>query len=192
MPGTYTVRLTANATSVTQPLTVVMDPRVKTTAEGLAQQFALSKEMYDGIVSAQNALERVRSIRGQIRERQKSAANTPLTNDLASLDKTAAAVEGESGGGEFGPPQRVEVESLNSISASMRSLLGVLQGADVAPATQTVAAVEDRRRALAGVMSGGPLCSDINAMNAKLKSGGLPAIDASSMSVAAVGSADEE
>ncbi len=193
LPGTYTVRLTANATSVTRPLTVVMDPRVKTTAAGLAQQFALAKEMYDGIVSAQNALQRVRSIRGQIRERQKSAANTALTNDLASLDRTAAAVEGEGGGNEFGPPRRVEVESLNSISASMRSLLGVLQGADVEPATQTVAAVEDRRRALAGVMERWTaFVADVGAMNAKLKSASLPAIDTKAMSNAPIGGGEAE
>src|SRR5205085_10788971 len=37
MPGTYTVRLTANGQSVTQPLIVKMDPRVKTPIDGLRQ-----------------------------------------------------------------------------------------------------------------------------------------------------------
>src|SRR2546426_8679330 len=45
--GRYTVRLTVNGTSYTQPLTLRLDPRVKTSAAGLQQLAALSREMYD-------------------------------------------------------------------------------------------------------------------------------------------------
>ncbi|HEX8171362.1 MAG TPA: glycoside hydrolase [Thermoanaerobaculia bacterium] len=46
LPGTYTVRLTADGRTSTQPLTVRMDPRVKTSAEDLEQQFRLSMKVY--------------------------------------------------------------------------------------------------------------------------------------------------
>jgi len=55
-PGTYTVRLTANGVTKTQPLVVQMDPRVKTSSEGLQQQFALSKQVYDALTRVQAAL----------------------------------------------------------------------------------------------------------------------------------------
>ncbi|HEX6559812.1 MAG TPA: hypothetical protein VF021_10130, partial [Longimicrobiales bacterium] len=42
MPGRYTVRLTVDGTRYEQPLTVRMDPRVKTPMPGLTQQFTLS------------------------------------------------------------------------------------------------------------------------------------------------------
>src|SRR5437879_12753871 len=42
--GAYTVKLTVDGRSYTQPLTVKMDPRVKTPPLGLAQQFILSKQ----------------------------------------------------------------------------------------------------------------------------------------------------
>ena len=42
LPGTYTVRLTVDGATMTQPLVVEMDPRVKTTTQGLQQQFTLS------------------------------------------------------------------------------------------------------------------------------------------------------
>ena len=42
IPGQYTVRLTASGKSYTQPLTITMDPRVKTSAGDLQQQFALA------------------------------------------------------------------------------------------------------------------------------------------------------
>jgi photosystem II stability/assembly factor-like uncharacterized protein len=46
MPGKYTVKLTVDGRTSTQPLTVVMDPRVKASREALAKQFALSKKVY--------------------------------------------------------------------------------------------------------------------------------------------------
>lgn len=47
MPGGYTAVLTANGKSYTQPLALKMDPRVKATTADLAQQFDLSKKLYD-------------------------------------------------------------------------------------------------------------------------------------------------
>src|SRR5205807_2911150 len=46
MPGQYTVVLSVNGKSYSQPLTVQMDPRVKTPNAGLAQQFKLSQQVY--------------------------------------------------------------------------------------------------------------------------------------------------
>ena len=48
-PGRYTVRLTVDGKSYTQPLTLKMDPRVKTPPSGLQQQFTLSKALYDDV-----------------------------------------------------------------------------------------------------------------------------------------------
>ena len=46
IPGTYKVRLTAAGKQLTQPLTVVNDPRSKATAADLAKQAALAREIY--------------------------------------------------------------------------------------------------------------------------------------------------
>ncbi len=45
-PGNYTVVLTVDGKSFTQPLTVQMDPRVKTSAADLQEQFDLSWQLY--------------------------------------------------------------------------------------------------------------------------------------------------
>ena len=42
VPGAYTVKLTVNGTTYTQPLTLKMDPRAKITPLGLTQQFTLA------------------------------------------------------------------------------------------------------------------------------------------------------
>jgi photosystem II stability/assembly factor-like uncharacterized protein len=46
LPGTYTVRLTVDGKTSTQPLIVAMDPRVKTPRAGLEEQFHLSMQVY--------------------------------------------------------------------------------------------------------------------------------------------------
>src|SRR2546430_17465593 len=51
MPGDYTIVLTVNGKSYSQPLTVVMDPRVKTPASILQQQYDLSEQMYNDAVT---------------------------------------------------------------------------------------------------------------------------------------------
>lgn len=56
VPGTYTVKLTVNGQSMTRPLVVKMDPRVKTPLAGLQAQFALSKRLYDAIAKVHDAL----------------------------------------------------------------------------------------------------------------------------------------
>src|SRR5262249_49835355 len=46
-PGKYTVVLTVGGKTYEQTLTLVMDPRVKTSAADLDEQFRLSKQLYD-------------------------------------------------------------------------------------------------------------------------------------------------
>ena len=175
LPGEYTVRLTVDGKVSTQPLRVVMDPRVKTPAEGLAEQFRLSKQMYDGTVRAYAALDGLRSIREQI----KAIGNPPaaVSAVLAEYDKKAAELEGEGGGG-FGGPAPSATESLNSVAFSLRAVMSLLQGADVAPTTQAVAAATDRTNALAEVMKRWDSLrgETLTALNAQLKQAGLPQI----------------
>ncbi|MDE3153920.1 MAG: glycoside hydrolase, partial [Acidobacteriota bacterium] len=61
-PGQYTVRLVVNGRRYTQPLTLKLDPRVKTPAAALAQVAQLSRQMYDGAVAAHTAYERARRL----------------------------------------------------------------------------------------------------------------------------------
>jgi hypothetical protein len=52
MPGTYTARLTVDGAVQTQPLTVRMDPRVKTPRAALQRQHDLSVALYDAMLAA--------------------------------------------------------------------------------------------------------------------------------------------
>jgi photosystem II stability/assembly factor-like uncharacterized protein len=167
MPGDYAVKLTVDGKSHTQPLRVVMDPRVKTPREGLAEQFRLSKEMYDGAARAYTALDRLRGMREQIKAIQSPRANVAAA--LADLDKQAATLEGDA---------NTQGDSLNSVAFTLRTVMSLLQGADVAPTTQAVEAAADRTEALAEVMARWDALrgETLAGVNALLQQAGLPAI----------------
>src|SRR5205807_9866902 len=113
--GEYVVRLTVDGKSMTQPLTVRIDPRVKTPARDLEQQFALSKELYDGVIAANVALEELHALR------------PTLSTDLGAK---ASEIEGESSAEfeySFPRPIGAEKETLTSIAHSMLSLMHMLQ-----------------------------------------------------------------
>ena len=131
-PGQYTVKLTVDGKSYTQPLTLKMDPRVMTPAIGLAQQFTLSKQLYDAIIDAQQTL-------GDIRAKRATNANAAESAALQALEGQA----GGRGAAADGP------DTFNSVIGAMNQLMGLLQGADVMPTTQLVTAVGQRRAALA-------------------------------------------
>jgi photosystem II stability/assembly factor-like uncharacterized protein len=61
-PGRYTVRLIVAGQTYVQPLTLRLDPRVKTSAAGLRQLAALTREMYDLAVSSHAAYTQARAL----------------------------------------------------------------------------------------------------------------------------------
>ena len=191
-PGTYTVRLTVNGKSSTQPITVKMDPRVKTPAAGIAQQSTLSKQMYDGVLDTQAALRELRALRAQVKPLQEKAGQSPIAQALADFDKKAAALEGGGGatgggqrgggggGGGFGPGAGGGGgDTLAGIGGSLTPLMGLMQAADAAPTSQALAAVAERQKALAALMGkwNALKFQDLNTINAQLKTAGLPVIE---------------
>ena len=114
-----------------------MDPRVKTPALGLSQQFTLSKQLYDGITEAEKALSEIRAARSGL------PAGSPRTAALEKLEGQSGGFGGGRGAAATGP------DTFNSLIGSMNQLMNLLQGADVTPTTQLVAAVSERRADLA-------------------------------------------
>jgi photosystem II stability/assembly factor-like uncharacterized protein len=151
LPGKYVVRLTAGGKTQEQPLTVRMDPRVKTLPEDLARQFELSMQCCEGMRQAHEAVEQVRTLRARLKQLQ-GKAGVPA-EALAELDRKAAALAGsERRRGEppmFGPRQ----PGLARVAGEMQRLLHLLQGADAAPTTQAVAACAEAQKALEDLLS---------------------------------------
>jgi photosystem II stability/assembly factor-like uncharacterized protein len=139
MPGKYTVRLTVDGKAYTQPLTVRMDPRIKTPEIDLRRQFEMEAGIVEGMNETFEALQQVRSLRPQVADRAGKAKGA-LANSLKALDKQAAELEGASQGAFFGlAPSGKQPENLSTLNQHFGQLLNVVDSADAAPTTQASA-----------------------------------------------------
>ena len=108
-PGAYTVRLTANGQTLTQPITIKMDPRVKITPE-VQQIFTLTTQMEDNARNAAAAYKEARDLADKVKARPQSAANDALLKQLEEIAPVEAPGAGgggrggRGGGGGFGAP----------------------------------------------------------------------------------------
>ena len=186
-PGRYTVKLTVNGKSYTQPITVKQDPRVKTPALAMQQVYTLSRAAYYGAADALGAEADVASLRAQVTDLRPRAAGA-VADALAAFDKKAAALAGSGGGGAApgrggrggrgaaGPATPPASETLTSVAASLAGVMNLLQSADVTPPATSVAAMTRAQQAAAGVMTRWTALKtvDLPALNAQLKAAGLP------------------
>lgn len=180
LPGRYTVRLTVDGKAYSQPLTVRMDPRVKTPAAGLDQQFALSMQLYNGAKEITEASDQLRSVQQQLKARAASAGQGALVDEIASMDKKLEALGGSQAGmfaffrrGVSGP------DTMMSLRFGLLGLMEGLQAADVSPTAAQIAAVADRRRALANLIEKWTALKnvDLKELNRKLERANLPVVD---------------
>jgi hypothetical protein len=180
LAGSYTVKLTVGGRSYTQSLTIKMDPRVKTSPDGLAQQHAIAMRCYDGLKQVHDALTQVRKLRSQLRDLRSRAAQGALADAINALDRKAGALEGAGGGfrGGGGAGRATSEPSLNVVNGELLGLMGLVEGADVTPTTQVVAASEQVQSTLAGVLSRWSEVKDkdVKALNEQLAKAGLPTL----------------
>ncbi len=176
MPGSYTVKLTVNGQSYSQSLAVKMDPRVRTPLAGLTQQFRVSMQLYDSVREAAKSREEAAAMRKQIAKVKERAG--ALADAVEAFDKKVAELAGAGGGRGFGRFGGGGADTFAGVEGAMAGLLGLVQGADVAPTPQAVAAAEDRRKALAALMEKWrALKPEMAALNIQLKQAGLPEIN---------------
>jgi hypothetical protein len=185
-PGKYTVRLTANGRTVSQPLTVEMDPRIKTSASDLAAQFKLAKQLYDNLLALNAVGEGVRSLRTQLGGLRESAPAGGIKTGIDALNEKLQGLVGAQAAGGFGGGggggrgagggDRVTVAS---VSARARQLFGLVDGVDAAPTAQATVAIDEvlkeahsMNEAWLAIKS-----QDVPALNQQLRAAGLTTID---------------
>jgi photosystem II stability/assembly factor-like uncharacterized protein len=175
-PGAYRVKLTVNGKSYTQPITVKLDPRVKTPPSALNEQFALSQSLYEGIAEIQGVLRGIRSIRSQVKSAQDKAGAGALAEALAAFGKKAGELEGASaaGGGRRGGGGG-NLNTFSAISASFSQWMGQLQEAEMGVTAAARSAIAEARRSYAGlaVQWAALRTTELALLNDKLKAAGL-------------------
>ncbi|MEZ5318391.1 MAG: hypothetical protein R2752_13405 [Vicinamibacterales bacterium] len=100
-PGTYSVRLTVDGRSQTQPIIVRIDPRVRQTP-AIQQIFTLTTQLVDGARATQAAYAEARASVDTLRAKPASAATTALIEELDAIAPPPSAAPAGGGRGGFG------------------------------------------------------------------------------------------
>lgn len=157
LPGNYTVRLTVNGKSFTQPLIVKMDPRVHATSADLQEQFALSMRVAAMIERDFTAIAEARALHVQLDSAKSRATNPKVRASIDSLDA------------------RIDALSVTRLNGQLSGLLGTIDGADARPTTQASAAVTAMQHTLDEAIAEWTKVkgSALSTLNARLSAAGV-------------------
>jgi hypothetical protein len=195
MPGKYSVKLTVDGTSYTQPLTVRMDPRVKMPEADLRKQFEMEAGTVEGMNETYETLQQVRTLRPQVTDRAAKAKGA-LADSLNALDKQAGELEGTSQGAFFGvPASGKQPENLSSLNQHFGQLLNIVDSADAAPTTQAAAVYLELEDSLGKLLAQWKKVreTDLALLNASLKKAHIEELDPSKGTTAApAGDSDQD
>jgi photosystem II stability/assembly factor-like uncharacterized protein len=139
LPGQYTVRLTANGHTATAPLVVKMDPRVKTSAAGLEQQFSVANRLAALLSQSSESLMQARSATKQLKAIE-SRSTGAVAESVKTLEaKITAILEKPPAPGSTTTPEPTFTR-VNGAAATLYTTVGQ---ADVAPTQAQLDAVRD-------------------------------------------------
>jgi len=181
MPGKYSVRLTVSGKSYTQPLEIVMDPRVKTSVADLQKQFDFLLKLRERQDAMNRAILGIRDLRGQLQAMEKryaasESAKTVVTA-AAGLRKRITALEEE----------LIQVNATASedeanyptkLNSKLSYLNGVTDSADAAPTPAEEAVFVDLDKQLETQLAvwHEVLAKDVPALNEAMQKNGVPLI----------------
>jgi len=171
LPGNYTVTLSVNGKSFTQPLTVNMDPRVRTSMADLQEQFDLSQQLYRLRLRLAPIGKSFDEITEQLLKLKAQAAEQPAVSE--KLEAFAKSLM------QFGPPHpRPGAPPSLFVLESVERLFGAIQGADAAPTAPVKAAVSDIQTKVGPLMEAWrkSLDQDLPELNRQLKAAGFSEI----------------
>jgi photosystem II stability/assembly factor-like uncharacterized protein len=164
LPGSYTVRLTANGKSFTEPLTIRMDPRVPASAADLHDLFNLQSSVASTLTTASEADLQAHSLREQI-GKLTAQAGSPLGDALKKLDdELSTLLQGLKNTGSAAP----ELAGLDELAENAGTLYTQIGQADARPT-----AVQHQ----SAVHLGGEVANAMHAWDL-LKSSSLPKVNA--------------
>lgn len=177
VPGAYSVRMTVNGQTFTEPLTVLRDPRVTATQADLQEQFNFLIKIRDRTSDANNAVRTIRNVKAQLADRARAmpadraaafrTAADALASRLSAIEAEIYQVKNQSGQDPLNYPIKLN----NKIAA----LAGVVGGTDSKPTAQSYAVfsqlsgqLETQLAAMHTALGG-----DLTSINAMLTAAGL-------------------
>ena len=147
LPGKYTVKLTVNGQSHSQPLELKMDPRVKTSQADLEKMFRAESRVAKNLADLSTAMKHAQELQANLATRKKEMPSSgEAAEALAALDRKTAELMGLQGEPEFGvfglTVPATDTVTLREASHAARGLLSIVQTADAAPTTDAALAIE--------------------------------------------------
>lgn len=186
LPGTYTVRLSADGQNVSQPLLIKLDPRLQTPPSDLQSQFDAQQRLASMMSRSSQAQGLARSLQTQA---AKIAGDK--TNPLATEARTLTTKLGQ-----LLAPASSNDDNLGlaATNAQISSLYAQTQKADAAPTAPQSAALERLEGALANALKVWKQIDemDLPAFNTRLRAAGLSEIHPKWDPQAQVDSQDED
>jgi photosystem II stability/assembly factor-like uncharacterized protein len=181
VPGTYQVKLTVGGKSYTASAEIQKDPRVAASQADLEKQNELAMRIRDRVDAGHEAVNQIRSVRGQLDALKKRLAADssakPILDAADALKKKLDAVEEKliqpkSKSGE--DPLNYPIQAVDQLMA----LQGTVESADAAPTAQSYVVfdelnshVEPQLAAWRDIQS-----KDLAALNDLMKKNNVPAI----------------
>jgi photosystem II stability/assembly factor-like uncharacterized protein len=183
-PGAYTVKLTVDGASYTQPLTLKLDPRVKMSAVATTQVATLTKDLYASATATHEAYLKARALSAKLDAVQGPdiVAFKAQVDSIAPLQAAGGGGRGGRGGGGGGRGGRggagTPAPTLASASAALVGAATAFGSADVAPTASRLDAVAKAKADVASVMKRWTSLSTtgLAALNAKRKAAGQPTV----------------
>jgi len=181
LPGSYTVKITVNGKSYTQPLTVKMDPRVKASEDDLRRQFELEIGIVEAMNQSYDALQQVRNLREQLKSVKARVKRGQMQREVDTLEQRASDLEGTEGGWGALFLSTPEGRSLTRLNVGLKTLLAAVDSADTAPTKAESDAFHDAQNAVKEQLTlwSEIKTKDVPALNKQLQKSGLPALDLS-------------
>jgi hypothetical protein len=118
VPGTYTVRLTVDGKVLTAPLTVKMDPRIKTSPAGLQKKFEAETRLATMMTQTNQALTQGGAIRAQL-EKVNDSSKADVKNAVGEFQKKLGGLIGTPGGFFAPPSQEVTLGRVNGEAGTL-------------------------------------------------------------------------
>ena len=182
LPGKYTVKLTADGQTQTQPLELVLDPRVKNvTPDDLRKRFELAMQVREANADLHRAVNQIRELHSGIKvlrlRMEGEPRLKPVLGQLDALDKKLTSVEEEliqvnmkGSEGNLAFPNMIN-EQLNSFTFSV-------EAGDGAPTQQQYEVFKMLRARLDQQLAAWKqiLASDVPALNDSIRKLDLPVL----------------
>jgi photosystem II stability/assembly factor-like uncharacterized protein len=118
LPGSFTVRLAVDGKTSTAPLTVKMDPRVKTPAAGLEKKFQAETLMAAVMTDSTQAVLQGRSIQAQL-EKLSAEAGASIKDALEASEKKLTALLGAPAGFLAPPSADITLSRVNGEASTL-------------------------------------------------------------------------